>query len=260
MFKPFVEDPILNILTFFYNYTFSLGFAIILLTLFIKTILFPFMIPTYKNMKKQKEIKPLLDKIKEKYKDDRKKQAEEQMKVFKEHGINPTSGCLTQIVTIVVLIGLYQVINRFTHTSNLSDLNNDIYFAFMKFSEGEVIKSTFGYLDLVKPDTSLILPIISALFTFITSAMMLPELTKEEKVAKEASTDQMEVMAYSMQKQMTVLAPAMTFIVGITIPAGLTLYITVSSIFSFFQQYYFLGNLGGLRPYIRLIKEKVIKK
>jgi len=260
MFKVLVEDPILNILTFFYNYTFSLGLAIIFLTLLIKIVLFPLMIPTYQNIKKQKEIKPLLDKIKQKYKDDKKRMAEEQMKIFKEHGINPASGCLTQIITIIVLIGLYQVINRFTHIQNLSDLNNDLYFQFLKFTEGDTIKSTFGYLDLVKPDTSLLLPILSAIFTFITSVMMLPELTEEEKIAKKASDDSMESMAYSMQKQMTILAPAMTFIVGITIPAGLTLYITVSSIFSFFQQYYFLKNLGGLRPYIKIFKEKVLKR
>ena len=72
MFKVLVEDPILNILTFFYNYTFSLGLAIIFLTLLIKIVLFPLMIPTYQNIKKQKEIKPLLDKIKQKYKDDKK--------------------------------------------------------------------------------------------------------------------------------------------------------------------------------------------
>jgi YidC/Oxa1 family membrane protein insertase len=97
MLKLLIENPILNILSFFYFLTSNLGLSIVLLTILIKVILFPFMVPTFKNMKKQKALKPQLDALKEKYKEDKKKITEEQMKLFKEHGINPTSGCLTQI-------------------------------------------------------------------------------------------------------------------------------------------------------------------
>lgn len=261
MLKIIVENPILNILSLFYNYTFSLGISIILLTILIKMVLFPFMIPTFKNMQKQKAIKPQLDDLKEKYQNDKKKLTEEQMKLFKEHGINPTSGCLSQVVTIFVLIGLYQVIQRFTNISSLDQLNNDIYFSFIKF-ENVAIADSFRFLifDLKVPDHSYILPIIAGVATLITSVMMLPEVSLEEKVVRKVSKDPMEEMAYSMQTQMTILAPVMTFFVGLQIPAGLTLYIVVSSLISIAQQYYLLGSFGGLVSYSKLLKKKLLKK
>ena len=258
MLKVLIEDPILNILSLFYSYTLSLGVSIILLTILIKMVLFPFMVPTFKNAQKQKALKPQIDALKEKYGSDKKKLSEEQMKLFKEHGINPASGCLSQLVTIFVLIGLYQVIQRFTNISSLDQLNNEIYFSFMKFSNVSISENfKFLIFDLKVPDHSYILPLISGLATLVTSAMMLPEVSLEEKVVKKTSNDQMEEMAYSMQTQMTLIAPVMTFFVGLQVPAGLTLYIAVSSLISIGQQYYLLGNFGGIVSYYKLFKKKL---
>jgi len=253
-----VEQPILNILVGFYKLSFNLGFSIILLTVFIKLILIPFVIPSYKNMLKQKALKPELDKLKDKYKDNKQKLAEEQMKLFKEHGINPASGCVSQIAMIFVLIGLYQVVQRFSSIQNLSDLNPSLYFDFLKFSSDEKIQTLLGFIDMSKPDQTYLLPLLASIFTLVSSAMMLPELTEAEKAAKKASTE-MEDMAYSMQQQMTFLAPVMTFIVSISLPSALSLYISVSSIFQVFQQYYMLGGWGGILPYVRLISSKIKK-
>jgi YidC/Oxa1 family membrane protein insertase len=259
MLKVLIEDPILNILSLFYTYSFSLGISIILLTLLIKMVLYPFMVPTFKNMQKQKALKPQLDALKEKYGQDKKKLSEEQMKLFKEHGINPASGCLTQLVTIFVLIGLYQVIQRFTNITSLDQLNSDIYFTFMKFENVSIAESfKFLIFDLKTPDHTYILPIIAGLATLVTSVMMLPEVSLEEKAVKKVSNDPMEEMAYTMQTQMTILAPIMTFFVGLQIPAGLTLYIAVSSLISIVQQYYLLGSFGGLISYSKLAKRKIM--
>ena len=256
MLDTLLVHPILNILALFYKLTSNLGWSIIILTIFIKLILIPFVIPTYKNMKKQKDIKPQLDKLKEKYKTDKQKFAEEQMKLFKEHGINPTSGCLSQVVMIFVLIGLYQVVQNFSTAQLLSDLNSNFYFDFLKFSEGLKTNTMFWFLDMSKPDTTYILPLITGIATLISSAMMLPELTEAEKAAKKGSSD-MEDMAYSMQQQMTIIAPVMTFMVALSLPSALTLYIFVSSLFGVFQQYFMLGSWGGLIPYINLAKKKL---
>ena len=114
----------------------------------------------------------------------------------------------------------------------------------------------FWFLDMSKPDTTYILPLITGIATLISSAMMLPELTEAEKAAKKASSD-MEDMAYSMQQQMTIIAPVMTFMVSLSLPSALTLYIFVSSLFGVFQQYFMLGSWGGLIPYIKLAKKKL---
>jgi YidC/Oxa1 family membrane protein insertase len=246
-----IEQPMLNLIAVFYQITSNLGLLIILLTLFIKTIMVPFMIPTYKNMKKQKELKPELDKLKEKHKDDKKKLAEAQMDLFKQHGVNPASGCLSQIVMIFTLIGLYQVVQKISSIQFLTELNSGIYFEFLKFSSDDILQKSLWVFKMSEIDTTYILPILAGVFTMITTVMMLPELTEAEKAAKKASTD-MEDMAYTMQQQMAVIAPVMTFFVCITLPSALSLYIFVSSIYSVFQQYYMLGSWGGLVQYIKL--------
>jgi YidC/Oxa1 family membrane protein insertase len=153
------------------------------------------MIPTYKNMKKQKEIKPELDKLKEKHKDDKKKLAEAQMELFKQHGINPASGCLSQIVMIFALIGLYQVVQKVSSIQNLMELNSGIYFEFLKFTSEDMLQKSLWIFKMSEIDNTYILPILAGIFTLLTSVMMLPELTEAEKVAKKASTE-MEDMAY----------------------------------------------------------------
>jgi YidC/Oxa1 family membrane protein insertase len=157
---------------------------------------------------------------------------------------------------IFVLIGLYQVVQNFSTAQVLSDLNSNFYFSFLKFSEGLKVNTMFWYLDMSKPDATYILPLITGLATLVSSVMMLPELTEAEKAAKKASSD-MEDMAYSMQQQMTIIAPVMTFMVALSLPSALTLYIFVSSVFGVFQQYFMLGSWGGLIQYINLAKKKL---
>jgi len=110
---------------------------IILFTVIIKAILTPLVMPSMKTMKKQRDLQPELDKLKEKYKHDKKKMAEMQMELFKQHGLNPASGCVTQIATIVVLIALYGVIQRFAINADVDVLNTLIYFDAFKFKVGD---------------------------------------------------------------------------------------------------------------------------
>lgn len=250
------EQPMLNLMVVFYQLTSNLGVLIILLTLFIKTLMIPVMIPTYKNAKKQKELKPEIDKLKEKFKDDKKKLSEAQMELFKQHGINPASGCLTQVVMIFVLIGLYQVVQKVSTLQNLTDLNSGIYFEFLKFTSEDILQKSLWIFKMSEIDHSYILPILAGIFTLITSVMMLPELTEAEKAVKKASTD-MEDMAYTMQQQMAFIAPVMTFFVCISLPSALSLYIFISSMYTVVQQYFMLGNWGGLEQYIRLIRKNL---
>jgi len=261
------EQPLFNLLTFIYKVTqvlsfnpvLNLGFYIVILTLIIKVLMLPFVIPSFKNMKKQKALKPELDKLKAKYDSDKKKLAEEQMKLFKEHGINPTSGCLSQIVMIFALIGLYQVVDKLSKITNLSDLNYSLYSSFLHFSDIDKLENLFIFFNMSEPDTSFVLPIFAAIFTLISSAMLLPELTEAEKAAKKASTS-MEDMAYTMQQQMTILAPVMTFFACLTLDSALSLYITISAIFGVVQQYFLLGGFGGVNQYVRLVKSKLKEK
>src|SRR3972149_4869698 len=178
-------NPILNILVVLYELVGgNMGWAIILLTLITRAILIPAMLPSLKTMKKQRDIQPQLQKIKEKYKYDKKKQAEEQMKLMREHGLNPASGCLTQVAMILVLFALYGVIIKFTKSVDIMAINQQIYFDQFKFAVDAVINAKFYYLDLGQHDPFYILPILAGFAQLISSKMMQPYVETGEELAK----------------------------------------------------------------------------
>src|SRR4051812_48272197 len=107
-------QPFLNLLVILYHWLtlahipYALGFSIILLTILVRLLLFPFMQQSLRQQKKMQEIGPKLTKIKEKYKADMKAQQAAQMELFKQEGVNPASGCFLLLLQFPILIGLYQ--------------------------------------------------------------------------------------------------------------------------------------------------------
>lgn len=248
-------NPIFNALVGVYHLTNSLGLSIIVLTILIKLALVPAMIPSMKTMKKQRDLQPEIDKLKEKYKHDKKKLAEEQMALFKQHGINPASGCLSQIAMIFVLIALYGVIQMLSIDANIADLNTRIYFDFLKLDLTKIVQTTFFYLNLAKPDPFYILAILSAGLQFVASKMMMPYNELGEKAAKK-TPEKTDDIAYNMQGQMLYTMPIMNFVIGLTLPSGMMLYIVVSTIFAIVQTYFFSG-WGGMAPLLKKVGIRV---
>ncbi|MBD3365860.1 membrane protein insertase YidC [candidate division WWE3 bacterium] len=226
--------PLLNLLVSLYQAVGNLGIAIILMTLLIRAALLPVMLPSLKSMKKQRALKPELDKIREKFKYDKQKQAEKQMELFKQHGINPASGCLTQIVTILILFSLYGVIRKFTTAEDIANINSLLYFPFLKLQEGAGINTSFLYLDLAKPDPYFIFAVLSGGLQFLSTRMTMGFTQMGEKAAKE-TPEKTDDMAYNMQKQMLYTMPIMNVIVGVTLPSGIVLYMITAAVFSMLQ-------------------------
>lgn len=232
--------PLLNILVILNSFTGSLGISIILLTLLIRTVLIPVVIPSIRNAKKQRELQPQLEKIKKKYKDDKKKQAEAQMALFKEHGLNPASGCLTQIPMFIVLIAVYNVINKISVHADVSALNDLIYLDSFKLTS-ETLHTNFLYLDLAKPDPYYILGVLTGIAQFFASKMTMGFTKKAEKVAKK-TPDKTDDLAYNIQEQMLYVMPVMTVVIGVSLPAGVVLYMLTTTIFSLVQTYIIMGG------------------
>lgn len=107
-----IASPLLAFLKILYGMVGNYGFAIILLTLFIKVLFWPLSAKSYKSMARMKELQPKIDKLKEKYGDDREKLNSEMMQLWKTHKVNPFSGCLPILVQIPVFIALYNVLNH----------------------------------------------------------------------------------------------------------------------------------------------------
>lgn len=246
-------NPLMNALVFLYRYVGNLGLAIVILSFFVRLVMVPFFIPNLKMAKKQRDLKPELDAIREKFKYDKKKQAEMQMELFRKHGVNPASGCLTNIITLLVPIALYGVINEISRVVDITAVNSKLYAESLKFAAGEVINSHFLLFDMAKPDRTFILPVLCALLQFLSSKMMMPVMDKAEKLAEKTPQKSDDIM-YSMQEQMLYMFPVMMLVFGFSLPSGVMLNIFVSTVFTLVQSYFVMG-WGGLAPLVQKLKK-----
>lgn len=249
-------QPLLNGLILFYKISGNLGIAIILFTVFIRVLLIPLTLPSLRAAQKMRELAPHLQKLKMRHKDDKKKLAQAQMELYRQHGVNPAAGCIPQIVQIVILIALYQAFLRvLSGDSQVVSKINEFLWSPLVLPENTIFTTHFLYLNLGKPDTFPIqgfpfpvpgpLILLAAVVQFVSSKMMMPEVQKEADVAKKTPS-QTDDMMVSMQQSMLWLFPATTIFIGIAFPSGLVLYWFVFSLFQAFQQY-FVSGWGGMQ-------------
>lgn len=251
-------QPILNGLLVFYHVFFNnLGLAIIALTVSTRLILTPLVLPSMKAMQKMREFTPDLNKLKQKYKDDKKKLMQAQADFYKSKGINPASGCLPQIAQLVILIALFQVFTQ-TLPVNGDAIEKINKLAYPPFSLKEPLNTGFLYLNLARPDVfhapGFPFPIpgpfllAAALVQFLSSKMLAPTISLQTKEAKKTPSGTDDMMA-GVQQQMLYFFPLMTIFIGFTFASGLVIYWFVFSLFQLVQQYLTSG-WGGLAPWI----------
>ena len=97
------------VLLFLHNYIPNYGFVLLLFSVLIKIIVYPLTSKSLNSTRKMQAIQPLLNELKEKYKNDQKKFAQAQMNLFKEHGVNPLSGCVPVLLQMPLLFALFTV-------------------------------------------------------------------------------------------------------------------------------------------------------
>jgi YidC/Oxa1 family membrane protein insertase len=142
-FKTIIYEPIYNILLFVTSYVpgADVGIAIIIVTLLIKFLLYPLSRKAIISQARLKKIEPQINEIKETYKDDKQQQAQATMELYKEHKINPLSGCLPTLLQLPIILSLFYVFRDFSLE------NLDIIYSFVSVPEN--ISLTFlGILDL----------------------------------------------------------------------------------------------------------------
>ncbi len=106
----FFTKPLFFVIEFFYNLLGNFGVAILAVTVIIKALFYPLANKSYVSMGKMKKLQPEIAKLKERYKDDKVKQQQAQMELFKKHKVNPMSGCLPMLIQIPVFFSLYKVL------------------------------------------------------------------------------------------------------------------------------------------------------
>lgn len=240
----------------------ALGFSILILTVLIRLLVWPFMSSQIKATKKMADLKPHLDALKQKHKDDKQALAAAQMALYKEHGVNPAGGCLPALIQIPVFIALYQsIINILPGAGgHLDIINSLLYFPQLKLPA--TLDPNFFGLNLgIKPSQFgislfLLIPLLTALLTFLQSKMTLPKPIKpypsdspKEKKEKEG----MEESMGQVQSQMAYLMPIMIGYFAYQFPIGLAIYWNTYTILGIIQQYRVSG-WGGLSDYIAKIR------
>ncbi|MDP2649908.1 MAG: YidC/Oxa1 family membrane protein insertase [bacterium] len=263
LFNELLFRPIINILVLIYqvllslHIPYALGFSIILLTILIRFVLYPLTTAQLKSSKKMQDIAPHLSNLKAKHKNDAKKLQAETMKLYKEHGVNPASGCLPIIIQLPLIWTLYSVLQKIVmlNSNTVSEVNKYLYnYDFLKLTHPW--NATFFGLPLGQNPSHLIstipliilVPLFTGVFQFVQSKMMIvkqnPEQTKEATGKEEKKQGD---FASAFQTQSLYIFPAMIGFFSYSFPIGLSLYWNTFTIFGILQQYRIQG-WGGLFP------------
>ncbi|MCL4338393.1 YidC/Oxa1 family membrane protein insertase [Patescibacteria group bacterium] len=252
-FDSFLVIPILNALVavykliLFFKLPGAFGLALIVLTALIRVALNPLMVTQLKSAHKLSKLKPELDRLSEKHKDDKNRLHQEQLKLYQEAGINPAAGCLPLLIQMPILLGLYNLFFKLLSNTNLvqvtKEINSVLYTPFLKIS---TINLSFFGMDLAhKPsDWSkygiwlLLVPVVTALLQYLQTRMMTPKTpqTALKKVEDEKNKEKKEDMGTAMQKQMAIMMPLMIGFFSYSFPLGLSIYWNTFTIFGIIQQ------------------------
>lgn len=174
------------------------GAAIIILTLTARSLLFPLAIPSIRSMIKMRELKPELDAITTKFKDDAQARGLAQMKLWRKHKVNPLKGCLPQLASMPVWFALYTTLQTAVELYNIPFL---------------------WFPDLSAPDPLFILPFIIGTTSFVQQRMM-----------------PMQGGDPAQQKMMLYMMPAMFTVFMLFLPSGLGVYMFTNGVLGIIQQ------------------------
>ena len=204
----FLAQPMVLIMDWINGYLNNWGLTIIVFTIMIKLLFWPVTAKSFRSMAAMRKITPELNEVKEIYKDDRQKQANETMKLMKKHGANPLGGCLPILIQMPFFIGFFFALREMV----------------------ELRHSELGFwADLSAPDPYFVLP---ALFCVV---MILTQRLNPQPAGMDPT--QAQVMKYM---------PIMFSVLFIFFPAALCLYTVVNSAVQLAQQTYLYKQQGAL--------------
>jgi YidC/Oxa1 family membrane protein insertase len=243
--------PFVNALFGLYYLVGNFGLAVILVTIIIRLVLLPLVWPSLKSAKRIREIQPKLNKIKETYGNDKQAIAKAQMDLYKQEGINPLSGCLPQILQLVVLLLFFSAFNMVTGFSggkgSIEQINTQLI-PFFKIDETFKFDLNFLGSNLAKTPAgifkegvtlNLILPLFlllgSGIMQFLSAKLMMPNPKIDEKMVEKTKDKEDDMMA-TMRTQSLYMMPAMTIFIGWNFSLGLLLYWFTTSALMIGQQ------------------------
>jgi YidC/Oxa1 family membrane protein insertase len=225
-----ITIPMFRLLDGIYKFVGNFGVAILIVTVLVKLLFFPLANRSYKSMAKMKKIQPQIAALKELYPDDRVKQQQEQMELFKREGVNPVAGCLPMVIQIPVFFALYKVIFI------TIEMRHAPFFGWIKDLSAPDPTNVFTLFGLIPWDPTA-LPVFGHFLALgIWPLIMGVSMFFQMKMNPEP--------ADPVQKQMFSWMPVIfTFMLG-TFPAGLVIYWTWNNTLTVIQQYYIMTKAG----------------
>lgn len=221
----FITKPIFLLLDYFYKLVGNFGIAIMIVTVIIKLIFFPLNNKSYKSMTKMKLLQPEMERIKERYSDDRMKQQEAMMDLYRKEKVNPMSGCLPILFQIPVFFALYKVLY------GTLEMRHAPFFGWIQdlsAKDPTTIFNLFGLLPFTPPDflTLGIWPILMGISMWMQMRLN-PQPTDE------------------IQKAMFAWMPLVFTFILAPFAAGLVIYWTWNNVLTIVQQSYIMHSQGA---------------
>lgn len=215
-----LTKAILYTFNFLYGIIPNYGWVIIIFSLIVRIILYPLTHKSFVGMQKMKEVMPKQKEIQKKFKDNPTKMQQEMMKLYKEVGYNPLSGCLIMFVQIPILFPIYQVFNESL------DLRQAPFFGWIKdLSVPDTIAVLHTGLPFIGDFHVNPLPIIMTVLTFV-----------QQKVAPMTPVDNSDPAQRFNQKFLMYGMPIMFFFLFNNFASGLVLYWTMFNVLTMAQQ------------------------
>ena len=206
----FISVPMLHALHFFQTYTGNYGLAIILLTLVIKLLLWPLTQKSFVSMKRMQKLQPQMQRLKEKFGDDKTRLNKEMMDLYKRNKANPLGGCLPLLLQFPFFIGFYNAL----------------------LTPIELRHATFLWIkDLSRPDWEA-LP-----FSAFGYDVGIPVLVLLMGASMFIQQWMSPAVGDPNQRRMMMLMPLVFTVIFVSFPSGLTIYWFVNNLLSILQQY-----------------------
>lgn len=213
LFNTYLYQPILSLIIFFYeNFSFhDLGVAIILVTILIRIVLFPFFYKSAKDQALMQKIQPQVKQIQETLKNDKQKQATALFDLYKKYKVNPFLGIVLLFIQLPVFFALFRIFTNEVSATSLS-FDNTLF---------------LGLIDL--REKNMILAGIAALLQYIQG-----KLTPQPSLQQGSEKNPLAATG----KMMLYVGPVLTIVVLSNLPSALGLYWVVFNLFSVVQQYF----------------------
>ena len=241
----FIAYPLANLMLLLYNF---LGqqtvVAIAALTILIRLLILPLTLGQQKSARKMQALQPEIAKLQKKYGKDKERLSQEQMKLYKEMGINPMGGCLPMLIQLPIMIGLYQAImycvpttplQLFQFSQHIGEWLFGIVYKPPVFVGLVPLQSTFLGMDLGQPPGmpwwGYALPALVFATSWLQQKLLAPPGTSDDKS-----------QAGMMGQQMQIMMPLMFGFISLQYATGLSIYFIISNLIGIAQYYFIRQN------------------